>query len=361
MNILHVINNLGSGGAEKLLADILPLMKQRGNEVSVLILNDNGNVKKFEKLLKQGGVRIINLGANFYNPFHIFRINTILRRNNFDVVHAHLFPSQYWLAFAKCFVRKNIKFIKTEHSIHNERKNYKILQPLENFVYSKYDWVIGIAEEVTKNISQWVNVRKVTTIGNGVNLKQIRQEQRNVNLEDYKFLDLQKFNILMTARFDGIYKNQQLLIETMVKLPYNYVLYFAGEGPTKNEMEGFAKSRNLSDRIYFLGLREDVYTLMNLVDLNVLSSRKEGVSGVTLENLASGKPFLGSNVEGIKELVPNDDFLYEEGNSQDLQKKIIAIADNPTLREQMKIDAEEHIKEFDIEKMVEEYLKIYSS
>ncbi len=68
MKILHYINNLGSGGAEKLLTGILPLMKANGHDVHLLYANNKANTKNYEPLLNNAGIKIKNLDVSFYNP-----------------------------------------------------------------------------------------------------------------------------------------------------------------------------------------------------------------------------------------------------------------------------------------------------
>lgn len=361
MKILHYINNLGSGGAEKLLSDILPLMKDQGNNVNLMISNSDANVQKFEKILMDEGIRIINLNKGFYNPFQIIDLIWILKREKYDIVHAHLFPTQYWLAIASFFISKRTKFVKTEHSVYNERKQYRYLRPLETFIYNRYNSIIAISPDVKCNIENWTKHKTISTILNGVNLNQINGEIAITNLSDYSFLDLYKFNILMTGRFDGWQKDQLTLLKSLENLDENFNLYFAGEGPFLNEVKDYVVKSSLSNRVNFLGLRPDIYRLMSIMDLNVLSTNHEGLSGVVLENLASGKPFLGSEVVGVKEIVPNSKFLFQKGNSRELAEKIKLIAEDKELAMTMVAEAKHFIKAFDIRHMVDNYIKLYRS
>src|SRR5690554_2561940 len=122
MKILHVINNIATAGAEKLLADILPKMRQRGNEVHLLISNGKKNSQKFENILLNGDVKIFNLGKSFYDPRQIWEIVKLINKEKYDIIHSHLFPTQYWVSLASYFTRHKGRYIKTEHSVYNERR-----------------------------------------------------------------------------------------------------------------------------------------------------------------------------------------------------------------------------------------------
>ena len=72
MKILHIINNLGSGGAEKLIEESLPLMNNiEGVDINVLLLTDENNV--FDKTLKEYGINVdIVPIKKLYSPKNMF-------------------------------------------------------------------------------------------------------------------------------------------------------------------------------------------------------------------------------------------------------------------------------------------------
>src|SRR3954452_17742401 len=167
MKILHFINNLGSGGAEKLLTDILPHIKNQGNDVYVMVCNHNKSLSRFKDKLEKSNIPIINLGYSFYNPLQIFKIIRIINQNKFELIHAHIFPSQYWLAISSLFFAKKIKLVKTEHSVFNKRQNLGIFQFIETFIYSRYSKIIAISKTVKEKLPEkLLNKGKITVINN---------------------------------------------------------------------------------------------------------------------------------------------------------------------------------------------------
>lgn len=361
MKVLHYINNLGSGGAEKLLSDILPALKDKGLVVEVMLANSAANVDKYTSALKRHGIKITSQDVSFYNPLQIWNLIKYINRNNFDTVHAHLFPTQYWLAFASCFLKSKIKLVKTEHSVFNERKNYKLLRPLEKFVYNRYDRIIAITENVKANLENWIGRTDIITIANGVNLSQIEVEQQIPDEKEYQFLEAGNFNILMVGRFDGWQKDQLTLVKALNFLPKNCCVYFAGEGHFRLKVEKYCLEHDLLDQVVFLGLRQDIYRLMHRVNLNVLSTNHEGLSGVVLESLASHRPFLGSDVVGVQEIVPDNRFLFPAGNAQKLAEQIAEISQSEELRQNMAETAVKFVQGFDIKYMVDNYVEVYRS
>ncbi|MCG2431687.1 glycosyltransferase [Aequorivita xiaoshiensis] len=357
MKILHYINNLGSGGAEKLLTDILPYFKQEGNEVYLIISNAEKNFEKYEKILSDSEIKFISLDRSFYNPFQIFKLIIFIKKYKIDIVHAHLFPTQYWLAIASYFIPKSVILIKTEHNANNKRRSISFLRFIEKHIYSRYTNIIAITNKVKENLENWIGTNfPIIVVKNGVNLSQIKAEidkgttyQLNYNL----------FNLLMVGSLDGYQKDQISLIDSLANLPDEVHLFLVGTGKAEADIKKHVIDSGFSNKVTFLGLRKDVYALMNSVDLNILSSNHEGLSGVTLESMASGKPFIGSDVAGIKEIVPSPIFLFPPKNPKALAKKILEIKNDEVLKNKMVKNSLEHVKSFDTSLMVENYLKIY--
>lgn len=361
MKILHVINNLTSGGAEKLLTDILPSFKKQGHDVAIVISNDKANIDKYEHLLAEANVRLINLNMSFYNPWQIVRLARIIASEKFDIVHAHLFQTQYWLAMASFFIPKNTTLIKTEHNVFNERRNYQLLRPVEKFVYSRYTAIIAITQEVKNHLSKWIgNNHKIVVINNGVNLKQVQSAKQ----DDFPALfNKTKHNLLMVARFDETQKDHTTLIEAfdLLSEKENYRLYLVGEGPNLQNIQEMVKDKGLDTYIHFLGRRTDVYNLMNKADLNILATLYEGLSGVTLESLASGTPFIGSDVAGVNDVVPDHSFLVTAKEPELLSQKIEELIRNDESRSSNISKATKHVQKYDTTFMVQSYLDLYKS
>jgi len=87
MKILHVITSLQTGGAEKLVTDIVPMLRLKGLDVDVCLFD--GQETAFKKRLEKSGCRIYSFsnGGNVYNPMNILRLTRLMR--HYDVVHTH--------------------------------------------------------------------------------------------------------------------------------------------------------------------------------------------------------------------------------------------------------------------------------
>lgn len=359
MNIAHINNNLGSGGVERLLTDILPGLRNKGHNVFLVVLNNRKSFDYNIYLLESNNIKIINLNYGYYNPFVILQLIFINYYYKINIWHCHTFPSQYWLSIASFFFTKRVKIVKTEHAIHNRRMEYKYLKFINKIMYSRYDKIIAITSSISIMLTKWLALdnSKISVIKNGVNISRVRTQNSK---SPYSF-DKDYFNILMVARFDGWQKDHKSIVEAMKFTDEKIRLYLVGEGHFQGVIKDLVVSYKLTNKIFFLGVRSDVYYLMRSVNLNVLVSNFEGLSGVVLESLSSGVPFCGSNVSGIKECVPNNDFLFDTNSVEDISIKIMKIKNSNELQIKMMNDASEYITKYSHEVSINKINEIYKN
>ena len=106
MKVLHIISNLGPGGAEKLIEESLPIMnKLQDIEVDLLLLSDQGNV--FDKNLKKNGINIDVISIRHSrNPLNIFQIRKYIAKGNMMLFILICFQ-RYIVSIASKLIFKN--------------------------------------------------------------------------------------------------------------------------------------------------------------------------------------------------------------------------------------------------------------
>ena len=171
MRVLQIINSLGTGGAEKLLLESLPLFYKEGLEVDLLLLDGNEYpfLVELEKKFK-GKIFKIAKKKFVYNPLYIFKIKSYMKR--YDLIHVHLFPALYLVSLTKKIFNLKVKTVYTEHNTHNKRRNIQIFNYLDKIFYLTYNKIITIAEEVDSNLKKYLKSKdnsKFILINNGVN------------------------------------------------------------------------------------------------------------------------------------------------------------------------------------------------
>lgn len=364
MKVLHIINNLGSGGAEKLIEEMLPLLNKEENvEAEVLLLTDKNNV--FDKSLKGKGIKVSVVPIRkIKSPMNIFHIRKHIIDGNYDIVHSHIFPTIYWASIASKIVFKNRpKFIYTEHSTYNRRRKICFLRPLEKNIYSEFDKIISISQSTQNNLIEWIkpkkkNINKFIVIRNGINIEKFKHSEPYEKKDISEVFDRNTKLLCMVGRFTEA-KDQPTLIKAMKELSSNIHLLLIGEGPLKKQNEKIAKDIGVGDRVHFLGFRKDVDRILQTCNIIIVSSNWEGFSLAAIEGMATGKPLIVSNVCGLKDTVGELGLFFERGSVEELTDKINYIIDNNDCwRKYSKVSFNKSI-EYDIANMVKRILQIY--
>ena len=357
MKVLHIIPTLGVGGAEKMLVDMVESMVNRNINVEVLVLSQEDNF--YASQIEILGVPLYyGKKDKVYHYSHIKTIRSFLKKN-FDIVHAHLFAPQLFLAISKQTIFTNSKFITTEHSTHNRRRENIIFKPIDKWIYNQYDTIITITKGTSYELNKYLpsTLKKTIVIENGVNLEQYKNAiplGREKLIPNYKEKDIL---ILMVAAM-RIQKDHETLIRSSKYLPSNYHIIFVGDGERMKELQEYSSHYNHSN-IHFLGRRSDIPSIMKTCDVFVLSSHWEGFGLVVIEAMAAGIPVIASNVNGLKEVINNSGLLFDKGNEYELSQKIIQLAKNNQLRKKLINKGFDNIKRYEIKTTVDSYLNIY--
>lgn len=351
--ILLIINSLSIGGAEKLVVDIA---KSNPDKYEVIALRSSSSFLEQTLLDSDVNYRYLSSGS-VYNPLLVFKIMKYLRMYN--VVHLHLFPTLYWIVFAKMLSFSNVKLIFTEHNTHNRRRESKFLQIIDKFIYKKLNYIITISESTENNLRHHLgfNNDNIKTITNGIDLSKFNLN--NVKDNELKFFDDDAFILIQVSSFTS-QKDQKTLINALSHLPQNIKLLLVGEGPLKVTHELYVEENNLSDRVKFLGIRNDVPELLSHSHISVLSSHFEGFGLVAVEGMAMGKPVIASDVPGLSEVVRGAGLLFEPGNSIDLAHKVNELYENQDFYQEVATNCLDRSKDFNVAEMIKKYENIYS-
>lgn len=365
MKVLHIINNLGSGGAERLLEDLIPLMNKMENlEVDILLLTDKNNVF-YDSLINKGVKVTVVKHRNIYDFRNIFEIRKNIMKGSYDIVHSHIFPTQYWVALSRFFlVNKKVKFITTEHSTYNRRREKFYFRYLDKLIYSQYDSIISITEKTRDNLINWIEPKrkklsKHIVIENGIDIKKIKAALPIKKSELVEGIGENTKLICMVGRFSEA-KDQPTLIRAMSKLSKDVHLILVGEGPLMSDNKELAQKLCVSDRVHFLGFRKDIPRILKTVDLVVLSSNWEGLSLASIEGMASGKPFIASNVPGLEEIVRGVGLLFGQGDVHKLTSLINQLLNDDALYNEICIRCLNESKKYSLHNMRDSLLEVYS-
>lgn len=314
MNILHVIDSFNIGGAENLVANyILETKNVQVNDVLVLFSSNSF----LDKKLLDENINIIDLSN--YNMFlKLIKLIKYIKLKKYDIVHAHLFPAFYLCGIASIFT-KGTKYIVTEHSVTNKRREKKYLKDIEKFIYKRFDKVIACADEVEINLSNWVDHEiKIETVKNGV---------KKSDLTQYEY----EYDLILVGSLRSNVKGVDLFLKAISQIKDTFEkAIIVGDGVEMDNLISLSKSLNLEDKVDFLGLRSDVENLLDKSKIFVMPSRYEGLPIALLEAMSRKKAIIASDVSCISDILDfgKSGVIIEPENINELSIEIKKLLDN---------------------------------
>ena len=353
-----MITTLDVGGAEHLMVDLLPLLSEFGDQVDLLLFN--GVDTSFKAELESKRIRVYELSheegyldhREVYNPLNIIRLRKYL--SDYDIIHTHNTACQFFVPFAKLFTKGQAKLITTEHSTTNRRRTKRWLRPLDQWMYKQYPGIVCISDQTYNNLVDYIGpLDTIRTIFNGVNIARFLKPIKSIECQN-------QFVLTMVAAFREE-KDHETPLRAVALLPDNYSLRLVGHGDTESRIKEYCSKLGVGDKVSFMGLRTDVSDILESSDVIVLSSHWEGLSLSSIEGMASGRPFVASDVDGLREIVSGAGVLFPHGDEEALANAVRELCENPAYYKQVAQSCQERAKNYDITKMAQAYHELYES
>lgn len=359
MRILHVITMLDTGGAERLMVDLLPRLRNLGHDVELLLFN--GVDTPFRAELERQGIKIHELSHGHdvkkyrfrvYNPWNFVKMRKYLR--HYDIIHTHNTACQLYAAMSRALFGGKVKLVTTEHNTTNRRRDMAWFKPIDRWMYRQYSKVVCISEKTMENLKAHLGIEvPMCVINNGVNVQRFMRPVADV-------AGKKQFVIAMVSAFRE-QKDHATLIKAMTHLPENYTLKLVGDGIIRPQFEELSKELSVSDRVEFMGNQMDIPGILENSDVVVLSSHWEGLSLSSVEGMASGHPFVATDVDGLHEIVSGAGVLVPHYDDVALANEIRDLCENPERYRKVAEACQERAQRYDITVMAEGYSNLYRS
>lgn len=353
MRILHIITSLYFGGAERLVVDLLPLMRDSGdNDVELLLIN--GVETPFKKEIMANGINVHWLSPtnDVYHPRNLWRMRKYMA--GYDIIHTHNTAPQLFAAMAKALTGSKARLVTTEHNATNRRRSKWWLKQVDRWMYNRYAAIVCIADQTRENLEAYIGKRdNMYTILNGVDVDRFIQPVKEI-------AGKQAFVITMVSAF-RVQKDHATLFKAIKRLPENYRLQLVGGGEYQSQIQGLCRDMGLNGRVDFMGVRSDVPEILAASDVVVLSSHWEGLSLSSIEGMASGRPFVASDVDGLREMVGGAGVLFPHKDDAALAEKIQWLCEHPDEYRQVAQRCQDKARQYDISVTARQYMEVYNS
>ncbi len=348
-NITFVLPHICTGGAEKVVIDLLIELKSQ-NLTGELIVLGSKNDNYFTKRLENNNIKVTYCEVSGrLSLLNYMKVAKVLKnvKSSFLSVHLDKRYSLVWALLNKC------KVVYTIHSSPERMGDFatKILFS----TMSKLNLIrfIGVSELIAKETKALFKLPSdyVIAIVNPVSLGNSISCTKKSEI----------VNFISVARLTAI-KNQSLLIDAFCeahKKNADISLQIAGQGEEYNNLEKQINKNHANGYIKLLG--EVTYVDKFLLDNDVflLTSDSEALPISILEAMAAGLPIISSNVGGISEIVTDNGILFERKNKEQLVNAILYLASNEEIRWKMASKSIDNVKQYSVDKVLQKYLTFF--
>lgn len=322
IKVLFLIPNLGHGGAEKVLVNLVNHMDREKFEITVMALYDEGVNRaslaphiEYRACFKRSFTGVSHL-LKLLSPEQLYKR---LIQEHYDIVVSYL-EGQTARIVSGCQdnTAKLVSWIHVEqHTAQNAARTFRSIKEM-NRCYQRFDQTVCVSQFVRRDFLSIVPVENCMVLYNTVESERIRTLADKA-VEDVTF-SKEECNICSVGTLKPSKGFDRLIRvhDRLRKDGFPVHTYILGEGPEEKKLKSLAVSLGHEKTVSFLGYHTNPYKYMKQCDLLVCSSFAEGFSTAATEALIVGTPVCTVEVSGMKEMLgENNEYGVVTQNNED--------------------------------------------
>lgn len=332
MKVLHIIDTLGLGGAQRVVKGIV----EKNDDHFVYSLR-----KKPKELNIETQQVVIFKSESRLSLLPLFQIVRIIKDNDIHVLHCHLFRSQVF-GFVVKMVRPKIKLIFHEHGqIVGSDNN----SSLEDFLYVCFLKSTSLKVDAYIAVSHFIKERLLCRVG--VPDRKIYTLYNFVKLDNFPYQGLPTGSDYINVGFAGRLVDRKgwveflSIAENLYKHNKKFRFYIAGDGADKERLLTAIMRSSIREVVSYVGHVSDMNSFYSKLSIFVMPSKWEGLPMAQLEVFASGPVLAASNNPGVNEVGVNGEscIYFDLSDIETASAKILAIAEDKTATLEMSQNA----------------------
>lgn len=365
--VLFLIHDLGQGGAEKVLVNLVNNMDDSKFDITVMTLFDSGENRQFlgkNIKYKTWCKKMIPGNSHLMKLLSSEQLHKIIIKEHFDIEIAYLEgPCARVISGCSNPAIKKLAWIHIEqHTAEQAAASFRNVAEAKA-CYRRFDRIVCVSQTVKQDFVQALQVPVPHEVLYNTNEsdKIIRLSKEAIEpgimlSDEIKLVGVGK--LLKSKGFDRVAR----IVKRLKEQGHPVHLYVLGEGPERNRLQEYIQQNKLERNITLLGYQLNPYKYVAKCDLFVCASLAEGFSTAATEALILGIPVCTVEVSGMKEMLgENNEYgIVTNNNDAALYEGINKLINSPELLEKYKKRADSRGKTFSTEatvKAVEEMLE----
>jgi sugar transferase (PEP-CTERM/EpsH1 system associated) len=367
IRILHVVDNVGMGGLQNGLANLIGRLEPSRFEHVFCAMRPVEPVDAQPLPASRATVLCLDERERASRV----QIGALLRR--IRELKPHIVHSRNWAAIEAVVAARWLGSCRVVHSEHGVDAGTAASEPwhrsrLRRLAFELAHEVMCVSSQLRELHSRRTGfpARRIRVIHNGVDDQRFSRdaETRGRMRAELGIAD-DEFCIGCVGNLTPV-KDHATVLEALAKLNAEYDrwrLLLIGDGPELPRLQEFVKAHpSWQPRITFLGRSKRVPELLNAMDAYVLSSLTEGMCNSLLEAMATGLPVVATATGGNPEVTVDGEsgLLFGVGKADELATRLLQLATREDLRVQLGNAALRRVRErFSIDSMVRQYEELY--
>lgn len=359
IKVLFMIPNLGHGGAEKVLVNLVNNMDKQKFDITVMTLYDEGVHKdslaaevSYKTCFKRSFPGVAHV-LKLFSPHFLY---DWFIHDYYDIVVSYLEGQTARIISGcqsintkkVCWIHRTMSTLKDSARLfRNENEEIKC--------YEAFDKIVFVSRDVQDAFMKLHHLEDKGTVIYNTNLTDLIIKMSNERISSEIFNESEFKICAMGTLFPIKGFNRLLKVhKELVQKNYKVHTYILGEGPEKKQLQKLAKQYGVEKTFTLLGYQKNPYVYMKKCDLFVCSSFSEGFSTAVTEALILGLPVVTTRVSGMTELLGDNQKygIIVDNDECALLEGIEKIIKDPRLVEYYQKQAKTRGKEFLKEKTV---------
>jgi len=330
IKVLHVIDSLDLGGAQTVLINLARFRDRTKIEMEVAPMHGRG---VFADALENEGVRVHLLSRKKLPPGYLASLPRLLLRKKYDVVHFHLFGSN-WIGKPLAALCGQRVLVNHDHCNDRMRADNPFAAWIDTATNRLSSHIYAVSRSTRDDITarERLDPSRVTFLANCVDTEGFAPADSARRLAVRKELGLSA-DAVVVAGLGRLHpqKNWPLFLKIAARFP-DVSFVIAGTGPEEAALRKIVEADKLTN-VQLLGFR-DSRTVLAAADIFLLTSDYEGTPMTLLEAMSSALPCVVSAVDGCQEILGDNEggVTARPGDAEDFVEKLRPYIESAELR-----------------------------
>ena len=356
--ILFLIHDLGQGGAEKVLVNLVNNLDRSKFDISVTALFGGGVNEQFLKPdihFRTVFPKEVPGNSKLMKLLSPDQLHNLCVKEHYDIEVSYLEgPSARVISGCQDPDTKLVSWIHVEqHTVKKLSTSFRSEKEARE-CYNRFDQTVCVSRYVHDDFCRILDFRKPCCV-----LYNTVESDKILSLASDSALGLADDGMIRlvavgTLKESKGYSRLLRIVKRLREAAYPIHLYILGIGPQQKDLEGYVADNGLEAAVMFLGYQTNPYKYVSKCDLFVCASFAEGFSTAATEALIVGTPVCTVEVSGMKEMLGehNEYGIVTENDEDALYEGIRSLLDNPERLSHYKGKAAQRGKQFSTEETV---------